>query len=343
MKKDEISKELRYRIISGEYALHSAIPPERVLTGLFGVSRITVRAAIDNLVQEGILERNGRSGTIVRRVPSINNNGDVRENRQKTILYIYFSSIPDSRIEQSSKNGVIYRGIENYANRMGYSLVAQTGENYRLHGLPDFVDGIIAGGKDLPLHLPELNSYGLPVVFLSQLPAVSAHVVCWDNFGAGSIAAARAAELGHKKIALTALNYRDEEHLQPSFRRRIAGFMDMAPELGLDVCKLILDESEFADTEKVRLKLCKMREKNDLTLFVDCSGLHPDIFGGTPVISIGATRIFDHPATDFFYCDEQVGYLAAERLAALMTNPHQEKLCLMASIRTKFTLKKLYA
>ena len=43
----------------------SAIPSERQLTGDLGVSRLTVRAALDDLVRDGYLERRHGSGTYV--------------------------------------------------------------------------------------------------------------------------------------------------------------------------------------------------------------------------------------------------------------------------------------
>ena len=42
-----------------------AIPSERQLSGDLGVSRLTVRAALDDLVREGFLERRQGAGTFV--------------------------------------------------------------------------------------------------------------------------------------------------------------------------------------------------------------------------------------------------------------------------------------
>ena len=42
-----------------------AIPSERQLSSTFGVSRLTVRAALDELVREGLLVRRHGSGTFV--------------------------------------------------------------------------------------------------------------------------------------------------------------------------------------------------------------------------------------------------------------------------------------
>src|ERR1700680_3792660 len=46
-------------------AVGQAIPSERQLTRDFGVSRLTVRAAIDELVRDGYLDRRHGSGTYV--------------------------------------------------------------------------------------------------------------------------------------------------------------------------------------------------------------------------------------------------------------------------------------
>lgn len=48
-----------------ELAVGEAIPPERQLAGDFGVSRMTLRRAIDDLVREGVLVRRQGSGTFV--------------------------------------------------------------------------------------------------------------------------------------------------------------------------------------------------------------------------------------------------------------------------------------
>ena len=48
-----------------QLAVGDAIPSERQLTADFGVSRLTVRAALDDLVREGYLVRRHGSGTFV--------------------------------------------------------------------------------------------------------------------------------------------------------------------------------------------------------------------------------------------------------------------------------------
>lgn len=61
----QIEEELKRRVDEGEFAVGAAIPSERELTELFGVSRMTVRQSITNLVNEGLLYREKGRGTFV--------------------------------------------------------------------------------------------------------------------------------------------------------------------------------------------------------------------------------------------------------------------------------------
>ena len=53
-------------IARGNYVRGTALPPERELAELFGVSYMTLRKAVGALVAEGVLERVARAGTFVR-------------------------------------------------------------------------------------------------------------------------------------------------------------------------------------------------------------------------------------------------------------------------------------
>lgn len=58
---------LRERILSGEWPAGARIPTEEQLIELYGVSRVTVRQALRNLVLDGHLERGQGRGTFVRK------------------------------------------------------------------------------------------------------------------------------------------------------------------------------------------------------------------------------------------------------------------------------------
>lgn len=62
----QLETDLRERILAGEWEPGEQIPTEERLGELYGVSRITIRQAVRNLVDSGYLERGQGRGTFVR-------------------------------------------------------------------------------------------------------------------------------------------------------------------------------------------------------------------------------------------------------------------------------------
>ena len=61
----QLEESIKEKIKNKEYLPGQALPTERELTELYGVSRMTIRQAIGELVQEGILTRKKGKGTFV--------------------------------------------------------------------------------------------------------------------------------------------------------------------------------------------------------------------------------------------------------------------------------------
>ncbi|MEM9751122.1 MAG: GntR family transcriptional regulator [Pseudomonadota bacterium] len=61
----QIAKNIREHISAGEINSGDALPSERDLCEMAGVSRVTIRKAIDKLITEGLLLRKQGSGTFV--------------------------------------------------------------------------------------------------------------------------------------------------------------------------------------------------------------------------------------------------------------------------------------
>ena len=61
----QLARNLRAHIASGEINPGSALPSERDLSEITGMSRVTVRKGIDQLIDEGVLFRKQGSGTFV--------------------------------------------------------------------------------------------------------------------------------------------------------------------------------------------------------------------------------------------------------------------------------------
>jgi GntR family transcriptional regulator len=61
----QLAQSLRQQIVGGEILAGEALPSERDLCALMGASRVTVRKAIELLIEEGMLARRQGSGTYV--------------------------------------------------------------------------------------------------------------------------------------------------------------------------------------------------------------------------------------------------------------------------------------
>ncbi|MCL4236987.1 MAG: GntR family transcriptional regulator [Anaerolineae bacterium] len=62
----QVQETLQEMIENVEYGPGEQIPSERELSDMLGVSRMTIRRAVENLIQVGLLERRSTSGTYVR-------------------------------------------------------------------------------------------------------------------------------------------------------------------------------------------------------------------------------------------------------------------------------------
>jgi GntR family transcriptional regulator len=69
----EIADEVRRRILDGEYPAESLIPDQNTLADQFGVSRMTIKKALDIIATEGLIYRQRGSGTYVMKTALLGN------------------------------------------------------------------------------------------------------------------------------------------------------------------------------------------------------------------------------------------------------------------------------
>jgi GntR family transcriptional regulator, transcriptional repressor for pyruvate dehydrogenase complex len=62
----QIAEQIRASILAGEFNPGDKLPPERELADLFGVSRPSVREALNYLASSGLVETYQGGGTVVR-------------------------------------------------------------------------------------------------------------------------------------------------------------------------------------------------------------------------------------------------------------------------------------
>jgi GntR family transcriptional regulator/GntR family frlABCD operon transcriptional regulator len=61
----KVQKDLRKKIIKGQYTIGSLLPSENKLSERYGLSRMTIRHALKNLENEGLISRRQGKGSIV--------------------------------------------------------------------------------------------------------------------------------------------------------------------------------------------------------------------------------------------------------------------------------------
>jgi GntR family transcriptional regulator len=74
-KYEEIAEDIRNGILSGKYNPNEQLPLEKEMCEQYGVSRITIKKAVDELVTQGLVIKRRGSGTFVKAL----NDDDVQE------------------------------------------------------------------------------------------------------------------------------------------------------------------------------------------------------------------------------------------------------------------------
>ncbi len=62
---DQIAAQIRSSILTGEFSPGEKLPPERKLADMFGVSRSSVREALNMLASAGLVMSSQGGGTVV--------------------------------------------------------------------------------------------------------------------------------------------------------------------------------------------------------------------------------------------------------------------------------------
>lgn len=218
-----VENHLRNAIKNKEFT--HKLPGERTLAKELGVSYITARKAVDNLVNEGLLYKIPTKGTFV-------GEQKTNQNKSRTIGYFLDSSI-ESGIS-SPYYSLIFNSLERHAAKNGYSLVyfSEIDEQQPTKNLAK-LDGVIASCFPRVEDSIQLIKQHVPVVVIdnSTLDKSISSVII-DNFNAVMDSINYACSLGHKRIGfMTGL---EDSEVGSS---RLAGYQS-----GLKKNKIELDE-----------------------------------------------------------------------------------------------------
>lgn len=205
----QVSRTIRERIEAGFYRADEYLPPERELAREFGVSRQSVRQAIDALRQEGALSpEQGRGTRVTGRTVSLPGSPTRPQAFQLVALVIYRMT--------GDGSALIFQGCQDALASTDYHLIVcetaldtrtrAANEAAHLRKLIDRgINGIMIYGEPTASNcalLAEAAGRGAPVVQIDRsLAGLPYDFVGVDNRAAGRDMAEHLLALGHRRIA----------------------------------------------------------------------------------------------------------------------------------------------
>jgi len=199
-KTGNLAQTIRESVATGAYRSGAALPSEREYQDQFGLSRTTVRRAIQLLVDEGLVVRRAGSGTFVTGYRSA-----ALENTPTMSLIIPTFSNPlytemIDGIEQDARQ----RGLRLLTSQSGYSIESESQQLLAMAGdatirgaivVPSTVDSATAGALSFV-------RAGKPLVYLGRWPdGIAADGATANYFTAARAAVDHLIGLGHRDIA----------------------------------------------------------------------------------------------------------------------------------------------
>ena len=220
----QIHARLQRRILQGEWAYGAMLPTEHALCSEYGVSRGTIRLALTELENEGLIRRERGRGTFIAWLPHTEPASHLEGRTISFIVpYVRDSFVP-----------TILLGLESVARAKGYVVLFNHSENssqkqeeaLRL-ALNQGVTGIVlypVNSTDALPVLCDIVQRNLPLVSVDRyVPSLATDYVTSDNFGGGLIATQHLLQLGHRRIAF--LSWKDPavtmEHRRAGYRQAL--------------------------------------------------------------------------------------------------------------------------
>lgn len=323
-------------INSGKLQYGDKLNSENELSALFGLSRQTVRHAIDILEQEGIVRRIQGSGTYI--------GCNKRHSRQEKYMNIaVISSFVDSYIFPSTLKGIEDVLMKNgFMTQVSFTNDSVARERMILEHLisKDNIDGMIVEPSKSALPNPNLYYYQLlaerhiPIVFFNAgYPQLGMPCVALDDRKIAYKAVKCLIDNGHKKIGGIFKLDDGQGHL------RYSGYLEALNEAGIpmeDRRVVWIDSEDMTNLEQYKFdSLFKDR-------IADCSALMcyndevayqvtgycqkqgiviPEDLSLISIDNSDLAGLADVPFSSYPHPKEELGRKVAENLLALIENP----------------------
>jgi LacI family transcriptional regulator len=233
----QLADVLRSAIAQGEYVAGRLIPSEHELCKQSGLSRTTVRRAIQLLVDDGLLYRVPGSGTFVGgSAASVGGTGASKA--VQTTLGLLIPTLANPYYAELS------RVIEREAHTRGFNLVVGQSDYVAAQEMTYLsrfaentsISGVIAvpcGSDQVADTYRELAERGVPFIFLVRgVEGIDADEVETDHIGGAQAMVRHLIELGHRRIAYVGTTRGlPHRHLEGYRRALLEAGIPEAPEL----------------------------------------------------------------------------------------------------------------
>lgn len=195
----QLANALRAAISEGKYQSTNRLPTEQQLMQQFGVSRQTVRNALEILTKERLIQRRQGSGTVILEQKQTPENNTIAIVISFANSYIFPSLLMEAQqvLLENGFSALVY-GTDNQFEKERKIL---------LQLLEHPVRGLIVEGTKAALPNPNLDLYeklrdsGVPMVFFhSCYPQLDAPVIRDDDESGGYLAVCHLLEKGHTRI-----------------------------------------------------------------------------------------------------------------------------------------------
>ena len=194
-----IYDNLKTKIQSGACRPGSQLPFERELCEEYGVQRITVRKALDMLVQDGLIVKRPGLGSFVR----AEERAEAPAVQSGTILFVMNKSRNDIRSNSSAYNAQLFFLMEKLCRERGYTLLYAdiSGEEELLDLTRIYsVSGAFLVSTVVGMLPAALEQLGIPTICLNHFSNRALSILP-DNAAGMRLAMKLLSERGHRRVA----------------------------------------------------------------------------------------------------------------------------------------------
>ncbi len=194
IKHREVASALRREINAGAWQIGERLPGEQDLARRFQVAHMTMRHAVANLVDEGLLIRVRGKGTYV--VPKSQKDSELRPHRPMVLLFP-----ADAQRLDPYYFPEVLEGFQSALEESGYRAAIQSDDISELSLEPGSVIACLVFEENQVRRIEQLRDKGFRVLAINRYPGRrSIPEVCIDDARGIACAVAHLVSLGHKRI-----------------------------------------------------------------------------------------------------------------------------------------------